>query len=33
MAAETGVNDELFAVVGFGKFEEKDSLDRSLIYQ
>jgi hypothetical protein len=31
MAAETGVNDELFAVVGFCEFEEEDSLERPLI--
>jgi hypothetical protein len=28
MAAETRVNDQLFAVVGFGDFEQEDSLGR-----
>lgn len=26
MAAETGVDDELFAMVWFGEFEEEDAL-------
>lgn len=26
MASETGIDEDLFAVVGFGEFEEEDSL-------
>ena len=31
MAAEAGVDNELFAVVGFGDFEEEDALDELLM--
>ena len=32
MAAETRLNEELFAMVRFGEFEEKDALSSSQCY-
>lgn len=31
MASETGVDEDLFAVVGFGEFEEEDALFFSFV--